>query len=96
MKILNILLALLIGITLQAQEKGSILIKNGTVLTVTKGTLENTDVLIENGKITKIGKDLTAGSSTKTIDATELFVMPGIIDAHSHLQHQCLNASVHL
>ena len=91
MKILNILLALLIGITLQAQEKGSILIKNGTVLTVTKGTLENTDVLIENGKITKIGKDLTAGSSTKTIDATELFVMPGIIDAHSHLGIDAVN-----
>ena len=34
----------------------SILIKNGTVLTITEGVKENTDVLIKNGKISKIGK----------------------------------------
>ena len=44
---------LLIALGLHAQaSKGSMLIKNGTLLTVTKGTLEGSDVLIENGKIT--------------------------------------------
>lgn len=45
---------LLLGVWGFAQSKtGSILLKNGTVLTVTKGTLQNTDVLIVNGKFTQ-------------------------------------------
>jgi len=67
-----------------AQTGNNVLIKNGTVLTAARGTLENTDILIRNGKIERIGKNLTAGSGTKVIDATGKFVSPGIIDAHSH------------
>lgn len=74
-----------------AQEKGSVLVKNGTVLTVTNGTLEETDVLIRDGKISKIGKSLSAPSGAKTIDATGKYVMPGIIDAHSHLALDAVN-----
>ncbi len=37
-------------------DKGNLLIKNGTVITITKGNLEQTDVLIKDGKITQIGK----------------------------------------
>lgn len=74
-----------------AQEKGSVLIKGGTVLTVTNGTLEDTDVLIRDGKISKIGKGLSAPSGVKTIDAAGMFVMPGIIDAHSHLALDAVN-----
>lgn len=74
-----------------AQETGNILIKNGTVLTITKGTLENADVLITNGKIAKIGKGITAGKDTKTIDATGQYIMPGIIDAHSHIALDAVN-----
>ena len=36
-----------------------VLIKNATVLTVTKGTLKNTDLLLQNGKIAQIGKNLS-------------------------------------
>lgn len=73
------------------QDKGSVLIKNGTVLTVTNGTLEETDVLIRDGKISKIGKGLSAPTGTKTVDASGMFVMPGIIDAHSHLALDAVN-----
>lgn len=79
--------------TTSAQEMGDILIKNGTVLTVTNGTLENTDVLIQNGKITKIGPNLSAPSGVKTVDATDQYVMPGIIDAHSHIAIDVVNES---
>ena len=72
-------------------EKGSILIKNGTVLTITQGVLENTDVYIENGIIKKIGKNLKEKEGTKTVDATGQFVMPGIIDAHSHIALDVVN-----
>jgi len=74
-----------------AQQTGSILIKNGTVLTITNGTLEDTDVLIENGKIKKIGEDLSAAESVKVVDAEGMFVMPGIIDAHSHIALDVVN-----
>ncbi len=64
--------------------KGSMLIRNATVLTVTKGTLANTDILVQDGKIAAVGKGLSAPRGVDTIDATGQFVMPGIIDAHSH------------
>jgi len=68
-----------------------ILIKNATVLTVTKGTLPNTDILIQGGKIARIGSGLTAPAGAQTIDATGKFVMPGIIDAHSHMMSDAIN-----
>ncbi|WP_200978538.1 amidohydrolase family protein [Echinicola sp. 20G] len=71
--------------------KGDVLIQNATVLTVTQGTLEETDVLVEDGIIKKIGKDLSASGSIETIDATGKFLMPGIIDAHSHLALDVVN-----
>ena len=72
-------------------EKGSILIKNGTVLTITKGNQASTDVLIKDGKITQIGKGLAAPEGAKVIDAAGLYVMPGIIDPHSHIALDDIN-----
>lgn len=94
MKKLNyILTALLVSgsFLVKAQTpKGSVLIKNATVLTITNGTLEDTDVLVENGIIRKIGKNLTA-ANVQTIDANGKFLMPGIIDAHSHVALDAVN-----
>ncbi len=67
------------------------LIKNATVLTVTRGTLTNTDVLLKNGKIAAVGKNLNAFANARVIDATGKFVMPGIIDAHSHSMLDTIN-----
>ena len=67
-----------------AAQGGETLIKGATVLTVTKGRLENADVLIRNGKIAGVGTGLRAGAGARVIDAAGKFVMPGIIDAHSH------------
>jgi imidazolonepropionase-like amidohydrolase len=69
----------------QAQQGGAVLIKNATVMTVTKGNIAGGSVLIENGKITAVGKDLKAPAGATVIDATGMFVTPGIIDAHSHI-----------
>ncbi len=73
------------------QSKGDVLIKNATVMTATAGTLQATDILVQDGKIARIGKSLTAGSGTATIDATGKFVTPGIIDAHSHTMLSAIN-----
>lgn len=65
-------------------KQEAVLIKNATVWTNEKqGKLEGTDVLIENGKISKVGKGLT--SSVKTIDGTGKHLTAGIIDEHSHI-----------
>ena len=73
----------LVGFYSSAQQ-GDVLIKNGTVITITNGVKENTDVLIQNGKIKQIGEGISAGDGVKVIDADGMYVMPGIIDAHSH------------
>ncbi|PSL47259.1 imidazolonepropionase-like amidohydrolase [Chitinophaga niastensis] len=62
-----------------------ILIKNTTVWTNEKeGKLENTDVLIRNGKIAQVGKNLAAGNA-RVIDGTGKHLSAGIIDEHSHI-----------
>ena len=71
--------------------KGSCLIKNGTLLTVTHGNLPGTDILIQNGKIAAIGKNLTAPAGVVVIDATGKCVSPGLIDAHSHIALDSVN-----
>lgn len=76
---------------LLGQSRGEVLIKNATVLTAARGTLEATDILIRDGKIARIGKGLSAGAGAKTIDATGKFVTPGIIDAHSHTMLTAIN-----
>lgn len=72
-------------------QSGDILIKNATVLTAVDGTKENTDILVRNGKIERIGKGLNGGSGVRVIDATGKFVTPGIIDAHSHSMLDAIN-----
>jgi imidazolonepropionase-like amidohydrolase len=67
------------------------LIRNATVLTVTHGTLQNTDVLLRNGKIAAIGKNLNAPANARIIDATGKYILPGIIDCHSHSMLDTIN-----
>ncbi|MBK9153639.1 MAG: amidohydrolase [Chloracidobacterium sp.] len=73
------------------QSQNSVLIKGGTVMTAARGTLENTDILVQNGKIARIGKGLSAPAGVRTIDATGKYVTPGIIDAHSHAMLSSIN-----
>ncbi|MBT1704967.1 amidohydrolase [Chryseosolibacter indicus] len=89
--ILMICLSIFINEIKAQSQQGNMLIKNGTVLTVTKGTLEATDVLVRNGKIAQIGKNISAPSGFSVVDATGMFVMPGIIDAHSHAGIDAIN-----
>ena len=65
----------------QPQE---MLIKNATIMTASHGTIENGSILIRNGKIAAVGKDVKAGPNAKVIDAQGKYVTPGIIDCHSH------------
>jgi imidazolonepropionase-like amidohydrolase len=67
-----------------------ILIKNATVWTNEKdGILQSTDVLLKDGKISAIGKNLT--TTGRTIDGTGKHLTPGIIDEHSHIGAAAIN-----
>ena len=73
----------------------NILFKNATVWTSEKeGKLENTDVLIKDGKIAQIGKNLKARGAT-VIDATGKHLTAGIVDEHSHIAASAINEGAH-
>jgi len=77
----------------QQPKKETILIKNATVWTnESQGVIKNADVLIKNGKIAAVGKNLSDASS-KVIDGTGKHVTPGIIDEHSHIATSSINES---
>jgi imidazolonepropionase-like amidohydrolase len=72
-------------------KQENILIKNATVWTSEKeGKLEGTDVLLKNGKIVQVGKNLS-DASAKVIDGTGKHVTAGIIDEHSHIAAASIN-----
>jgi imidazolonepropionase-like amidohydrolase len=90
------LLCSLIGAGAVAREKAAnsnaapveapvLLIRNATILTVTRGTIEKGDILIKDGKIAAVGSAIKAPADAQVLDASGQFVMPGIIDCHSHI-----------
>ncbi|MDD8019969.1 MAG: amidohydrolase [Acidobacteriota bacterium] len=64
---------------------GNLLIKNATILTVTGGVIPRGDVLVINGLIEQVGQNLTAPADVRIIDAAGKYLMPGIIDTHTHI-----------
>ncbi|MCI0485560.1 MAG: amidohydrolase [Blastocatellia bacterium] len=75
----------------QGNSSGETLIRNATIMTASHGTIENGSILIRNGKIAAVGKDVKAGPNAKIIDATGMYVTPGFIDAHSHTALDAIN-----
>jgi imidazolonepropionase-like amidohydrolase len=75
----------LIPAVVLGQSSGTTVIKNATILTVTHGTIERGSILIRDGKIAAVGPDVSAPPGATVIDATGQFVMPGIVDCHSHI-----------
>lgn len=61
------------------------LIRDATVLTGDGERIDSGDVLIVDGKIAKVGRDLRAPGGARIIDGKGRWVTPGIIDVHSHL-----------
>jgi len=70
--------------TYQALPAQSTLLTNATILTGTGERLDDADILLVNGKVTQIGKDLSE-DNVNVIDVSGKWITPGIIDVHSHL-----------
>lgn len=68
-----------------------VLIQNATVMTVSHGTIEHGAILIKDGKIAEVGQSIKAPAGAQVIDASGLFVIPGIIDCHSHIAAESIN-----
>ena len=76
-------------------KQETILIQNATVWTSEDdGVLQNTDVLLKDGKIAKIGKNLKDRRAT-VIDGTGKHLTAGIVDEHSHIATSAVNESGH-
>ncbi len=73
---------LLLAPALPAQD---LALRGGTVLTVTRGVIENGTVLIQRGKITAVGRDVAVPAGVKVVDTTGRFILPGLIDTHTHI-----------
>jgi len=66
-------------------------ITNATILTASHGTIERGTVLIRNGKIAAVGSNVAVPPGAQVIDGNGKYVMPGIIDAHSHSAAEAIN-----
>ena len=63
----------------------SVAIKGGTVITMAGRTIQDGVILVQHGKIIAVGADVAIPADATVIDAAGRFIMPGIIDAHSHI-----------
>ena len=73
-----------------AAAEGAIVIRNAKILTVTKGSFDGS-ILIRDGKIVEVGANVNVPSDASVIDAGGQYVMPGIIDCHSHIASEAIN-----
>src|SRR5213083_1713077 len=66
-------------------------IRGGTILTVTKGTIQNGTIVLRDGKIAAIGTDVPIPPGADVVDASGRFVSPGLVDCHSHIAADSIN-----
>jgi len=75
----------------QAQTAGVVAIRNATLVTVSRGTINNGTIVMSGGKITAIGANVNIPAGAQIIEGKGKFVSPGIIDAHSHIANDAIN-----
>jgi imidazolonepropionase-like amidohydrolase len=66
-----------------APQSQPVVLRGATIHTVTKGTIQNGTIVLENGKITAIGTDVQVPRAAKVVDLTGKHIYPGLIDAYS-------------
>jgi imidazolonepropionase-like amidohydrolase len=68
-----------------------VVIQNATIMTVTKGTIDKGSVVLQDGKIVAVGTKVNIPAGATIIDGTGKYVIPGIIDCHSHIATEAVN-----
>jgi 5-methylthioadenosine/S-adenosylhomocysteine deaminase len=71
-----------------------VVFRNATILTIDPsiGVVSGGDVLVENGRIAAVGRQLTVPDGTVEIDASDGILMPGMVDTHRHMWQTALRA----
>ena len=67
-----------------AMAAQDVAIRNATLITIANGDIQAGTIVVRGGKITAVGANAAIPAGMRVIDGTGKFVMPGIIDAHSH------------
>src|SRR4029078_5949814 len=83
-RLLAALIALAPLIALGPLGAQTIVIQNATIMTVTHGTVKGS-VVVKDGKIAEVGEKVMVPTGATVIDASGQYVIPGIIDCHSHI-----------
>lgn len=82
------------GRTSAPVQPAAVVVRNATVWTQgPQGRLENADLLVQAGKVVRVGQKLTAPAGAVEIDATGKHVTPGLIDPHTHSGVSAVNES---
>lgn len=75
-------------------QPASVVVRNATVWTQgPQGRMENADLLVQAGKVVRVGQKLAAPAGAVEIDATGKHVTPGLIDPHTHAGVSAVNES---
>ena len=76
------------------EQPATVLVRNATVWTQgPQGRLENADLLVQRGKVLRVGTNLSAPAGAVIIDGTGKHVTPGLIDPHTHTGVSAVNES---
>lgn len=84
-KFIGLVLSAIIASELHAQNPvattGTFALEHATIVTVTKGIIENGTVLIDSGRIAAAGEQVVIPSRAEVIDCSGLYIYPGMIDS---------------
>ena len=72
-------------------RRAALVIRGATVLTVTKGVIENGSIVVQDGKFVAVGTDVAIPPGADVVDASGAFVTPGLIDQHNHIMADSIN-----
>src|SRR3954469_16794176 len=76
------------------REPADVVIEGGTLVNVATGELHAADVAIKGDRIAAVGEvEYARGRSTQTIDASGLYVTPGLVEGHLHQYHSYLGVT---
>src|SRR5437879_758594 len=67
------------------QSNYDLLLKGGHVIDPKNGISAKRDVAIKDGKIAEVAADIPASRSLKTVDVSQFYVTPGLVDIHVHV-----------
>ncbi|MEP7362957.1 MAG: amidohydrolase/deacetylase family metallohydrolase [Acidobacteriota bacterium] len=82
---MRLFLGLLATAALVCAQPYSLLLKGGHVIDAKNGIDAVRDVAIQDGKIAAVAANIPASQARRTIDATGLYVTPGLVDIHAHV-----------